>query len=87
MQEVLKSGDRLRTSLTRSETVVRMEGTQILIQSHPFHTDHLSGFDPGRIRSSAFTFGVEPRMIWIKIRVITLLAKWVQPTLSGLRAC
>ena len=30
--------------------------------------------NPGRIRISAFTFGVEPGLIRIKIRVTTLLA-------------
>ena len=31
--QVLKAGDRLRTSLTGSETVVRVEGTQTLMHS------------------------------------------------------
>ena len=33
MQEVLKRGDRLKMSLTGSETVVRVEGTQILMHN------------------------------------------------------
>ena len=33
MQKVMKTGDRLRTSLTGSETVVRVEGTQTLTYS------------------------------------------------------
>ena len=33
MQEVLKTGDRSRTSLRGSETVVRVEGTQTLMHS------------------------------------------------------